>query len=87
MTADSKPYVGKSIPDRKAEKREKKTRRGPFSSLGRRIMAINLFSVIFLAGGILYLDQFRDGLIEARFQEWPDDCRCPRRGGAAGSLP
>ena len=68
MTADSKPYVGKSIPDRKAEKREKKTRRGPFSSLGRRIMAINLFSVIFLAGGILYLDQFRDGLIEARFQ-------------------
>ena len=31
-------------------------------------MAINLFSVIFLAGGILYLDQFRDGLIEARFQ-------------------
>ena len=68
MTADSKPYVGKSVPDRKAEKREKKTRRGPFSSLGRRIMAINLFSVIFLAGGILYLDQFRDGLIEARFQ-------------------
>lgn len=70
MTADAKPYVGKSVPDRKAEKREKeqKVRRGPFSSLGRRIMAINLFSVIFLAGGILYLDQFRDGLIEARFQ-------------------
>ncbi|MEX1035535.1 MAG: sensor histidine kinase [Sneathiella sp.] len=68
MTADAKPYVGKSVPDGKAEKREKKIRRGPFSSLGRRIMAINLFSVIFLAGGVLYLDQFRDGLIEARFQ-------------------
>lgn len=40
----------------------------PFSSLGRRIMAINLFSVVFLAGGILYLDQFRIGLIEARLQ-------------------
>ena len=37
---------------------------GPFSSLGRRIMAINLFSVMFLAGGVLYLDQFRTGLIE-----------------------
>ena len=41
---------------------------GPFSSLGRRIMAINLFSVMFLAGGVLYLDQFRTGLIEARMQ-------------------
>ncbi|WP_169566665.1 stimulus-sensing domain-containing protein [Sneathiella limimaris] len=39
-----------------------------FSSLSRRIMAINLFSIIFLAGGILYLDQFRAGLIEARLQ-------------------
>ncbi|MBL4665847.1 MAG: sensor histidine kinase, partial [Sneathiella sp.] len=41
---------------------------GPFSSLGRRIMAINLFAVFFLAGGILYLDQFRTGLIDARIQ-------------------
>lgn len=72
MNADAKPFVGKSVPDRKTGKREKekeqKVRRGPFSSLGRRIMAINLFSVVFLAGAILYLDQFRDGLIEARFQ-------------------
>ena len=72
MNAEAKPYVGKSVPDIKTEKREKekvqKGRRGPFSSLGRRIMAINLFSVVFLAGAILYLDQFRDGLIEARFQ-------------------
>ena len=68
INPDPKPYVGKSVPDRSAEKRQKPVRRGPFSSLGRRIMAINLFSVIFLAGGILYLDQFRDGLIEARFQ-------------------
>ncbi|MBL4739472.1 MAG: stimulus-sensing domain-containing protein, partial [Sneathiella sp.] len=29
---------------------------------------INLFSVVFLAGGILYLDQFQSGLIEARLQ-------------------
>mgnify|MGYP000157644025 CR=1 FL=1 len=31
-------------------------------------MAINLFAVFFLAGGILYLDQFRTGLIDARIQ-------------------
>ncbi|MCR9212750.1 MAG: sensor histidine kinase [Proteobacteria bacterium] len=68
MSSTAKPYLGKTVPEKKSEKREKTVRRGPFSSLGRRIMAINLFSVIFLAGGILYLDQFRDGLIEARFQ-------------------
>jgi len=68
MSSTAKPYLGKSAPAEKTEKRKKVARRGPFSSLGRRIMAINLFSVMFLAGGILYLDQFRDGLIEARFQ-------------------
>lgn len=46
----------------------KKRNWGPFSSLSRRIMAINLFSIVFLAGGILYLDQFRTGLIDARLQ-------------------
>ena len=40
----------------------------PFSSLSNRIMAINLFSLVFLVGGILYLDQFRGGLVEARLQ-------------------
>jgi two-component system, OmpR family, sensor histidine kinase ChvG len=68
MTTRPKPYLGKTFPEKKAEKRKKIVRRGPFSSLGRRIMAINLFSVIFLAGSLLYLDQFRSGLIEAKFQ-------------------
>ncbi|WP_373087886.1 sensor histidine kinase [Sneathiella sp.] len=68
MNANPKPYPGKSVPVRKPERSRKVVKRSPFSSLGRRIMAINLFSVIFLAGGVLYLDQFRDGLIEARFQ-------------------
>ncbi|WP_288905211.1 sensor histidine kinase [uncultured Sneathiella sp.] len=69
MNVDPNLHLEESVPDgKKSENREKKVRRGPFSSLGRRIMAINLFSVVFLAGGILYLDQFRDGLIEARFQ-------------------
>ncbi|PHQ72315.1 MAG: hypothetical protein COB93_00740, partial [Sneathiella sp.] len=68
MSSTAKPYLGKPVPAEKTERRGKVVRRGPFSSLGRRIMAINLFSVMFLAGGVLYLDQFRDGLIEARFQ-------------------
>ncbi len=46
----------------------KKRNWAPFSSLSRRIMAINLFSIAFLLGGILYLDQFRSGLIDARLQ-------------------
>ncbi len=53
---------------KKRVNRNAKRKWGPFSSLGRRIMAINLFAVFFLAGGILYLDQFRTGLIDARTQ-------------------
>ncbi|MBE7636019.1 HAMP domain-containing protein [Sneathiella sp. P13V-1] len=53
---------------RDAAPRRKARRFGPFSSLSNRIMAINLFSLVFLVGGILYLDQFRGGLVEARLQ-------------------
>ncbi len=37
-----------------------------FSSLIRRIVAINLSGLLILAIGILYLNQFRDGLIDAK---------------------
>ena len=37
-----------------------------FSSLTRRIVALNLAALVALVGGILYLNQFRAGLIEAR---------------------
>lgn len=39
-----------------------------FSSLTRRIVVLNLAAMIALASGILYLNQFRAGLIEARVQ-------------------
>jgi len=39
-----------------------------FSTLTRRIIAINLAGLIVLVVGILYLNQFRAGLIEARVQ-------------------
>ena len=39
-----------------------------FSSLTRRILFLNLAALCVLVVGILYLNQFRDGLIEARVE-------------------
>lgn len=38
-------------------------------SLTARILAVNLFAVLMLAGGILYLDSFRQRLLDQRLQE------------------
>jgi len=35
-------------------------------SLTQRILAVNLFALVMLAGGVLYLDSFRDRLLEQR---------------------
>ncbi len=39
-----------------------------FSSLTRRILSLNLAALVVLVVGILYLNQFRDGLIDARVE-------------------
>ncbi|MDP3895394.1 MAG: stimulus-sensing domain-containing protein [Mesorhizobium sp.] len=39
-----------------------------FSSLTRRILFLNLAALVVLVSGILYLNQFRDGLIDARVE-------------------
>ena len=39
-----------------------------FSSLARRILVLNLVALIVLVSGILYLNQFREGLIDARVE-------------------
>src|SRR5690606_39632293 len=39
-----------------------------FSSITRRIIVINLAGLVVLVSGILYLNQFRAGLIDARVQ-------------------
>lgn len=39
-----------------------------FSSLTRRILFFNLTALIVLVGGIMYLNQFREGLIDARVE-------------------
>lgn len=39
-----------------------------FSSLARRIVVLNLFALATLVAGILFLNQLRDGLIDARVQ-------------------
>ena len=38
-------------------------------SLTARILAVNLFAVLMLAGGILYLDSFRERLLDQRLRE------------------
>lgn len=38
-------------------------RRGPFTPLTRRVLAINILALAILVGGLLYLDQYREGLI------------------------
>ena len=42
--------------------------RGRFSSLTRRIVVFNVVALFVLLSGILYLNQFREGLIDARRQ-------------------
>src|SRR6187200_1373855 len=42
--------------------------RNGFSSLTRRIVVLNLIGLAILVSGILYLNQFRAGLIDARVQ-------------------
>jgi two-component system sensor histidine kinase ChvG len=41
-------------------------RRGPFSALTRRILAINILALAIVVAGLLYLGAYRDELIEAR---------------------
>ena len=40
----------------------------PFGSLTQRIVVLNLFGFAMLVSGILFLNQFRAGLIEAKVQ-------------------
>ena len=42
-----------------------------FSSLTRRIVVLNLIGLAILVSGILYLNQFRAGLIDAKVQSLP----------------
>lgn len=70
---DSMPTERASdIPDRRRSGeplralREQPRPRGPFSPLTRRILAINAVALGILVGGVLYLDRFEAGLIEAR---------------------
>ena len=42
--------------------------RHAFSSLARRILVLNLAALVVLVSGILYLNQFREGLIDARVE-------------------
>jgi two-component system sensor histidine kinase ChvG len=42
--------------------------RGPFSSLTRRILALNLLALAILVGGLMFLDQYRKSLMRANIE-------------------
>lgn len=48
---------------------ERRRRRWGSSKLTRRIMAVNAIALAILVGGVLYLDQFRQSLIDSRVLE------------------
>ncbi|HYM30350.1 MAG TPA: stimulus-sensing domain-containing protein, partial [Candidatus Cybelea sp.] len=54
------PRPGEAAPSRHVR------RRGLFSPLTRRILAINALAPALLVGALLYIDQYRGGLIDAR---------------------
>lgn len=60
------PSSNKKTDDPKPQRRKSW---GVFSPLMRRIMAVNMFALIILGGGILYLDQFRENLINRRIED------------------
>ncbi len=43
-------------------------RRGPFSTISGQILALNVVAIGILVAGLLYLDQYRSGLVEAQIR-------------------
>ena len=64
----SAPPVAAAKPERarSGDARPAARRRGPFSSLTRRILAINVLALGIVVVGMLYLDTYRRGLIDAK---------------------
>ncbi len=57
----------------KANKYKLKRKRRFISPLTIRIMVVNLFALIFLGGGVLYVDQVQTTLLESRIEELVKD--------------
>ncbi len=62
MKADREDKPAKQSPPRR------RTRRRLLSPITRRILAINVLALGFLVAGILYLDEYRDNLIDAELK-------------------
>ena len=58
--------TGRDGARRDAHRPPRRVRRGPFSSLTRRILAINVEALGIVVVGLLYLDDYRQGLIDAK---------------------
>jgi two-component system sensor histidine kinase ChvG len=57
----------------KAKKKHIKRKRRFISPLTTRIMAVNLIALIFLGGGVLYVDQVQNTLLDSRIEELVKD--------------
>lgn len=56
------------VPPERARTRRRSDTRRRFGSITTRILALNLLALLVLVGGLLYLDAFRDELIDAKIQ-------------------
>lgn len=68
MPADVTPAARRRLPARIASSLRRFLGHHIFSSLTRRILILNLAGLAVLVSGVLYLSQFREGLIEARVE-------------------
>ena len=60
------PKLGRGRGEAADHGAERRARRGAFSSLTRRILAINVIALVIVVVGLLYLDAYRRGLIETK---------------------
>ncbi|HLF58396.1 MAG TPA: sensor histidine kinase [Alphaproteobacteria bacterium] len=70
---EAPPFAADAAPDHVADTEETPispaaAKRGPFSSLTRRILAVNVLALAILVAGLLYLGQYEKGLIRAHME-------------------
>ena len=69
MTSEPDLYEAAPVPEPARltyESNQPSARKGIWRTITFRILTLNIFALLILAGGLLYLDQFRDGLIAAK---------------------
>ena len=58
-----------------------------FSPLTRRILVVNIFPLATLVAGILYLDEYREGLVESELAALETQAQIFAGAGVSGGRP